>query len=114
VAALAHTSAADMGKLMSGATIEQLPDSGGRVSVHLDKGRSAGPLKTVRTRKAAHVEIVATSSQAEELHLHGYDIKLQLKPGETQSLRVHATRSGRFELETHSTHKAVLILEVLP
>ncbi len=105
--ALAQT---DMNALMGG-NVVTLADAGGEYALALPV---AGPVQRLRTRKGADVMLRISSNKAEELHLHGYDIKLKLKPGEPGAMTLKATRSGRFELETHNGHRTVLILEVMP
>ena len=55
----------------------------------------------VRVSQGDAVEIVLTSDEAAELHLHGYDLKLSLTPNIPGTLRFTAKIAGRFPLEAH-------------
>jgi hypothetical protein len=58
------------------------------------------------------VKIVGTSDVEEELHVHGYDKTLALKPGKPGSLIFTADTKGTFEVETHESGKLVAKLVV--
>jgi FtsP/CotA-like multicopper oxidase with cupredoxin domain len=55
----------------------------------------------VRVSQGEAVEIVLTSDEAAELHLHGYDLKLSLTPNMPGTLKFTAKIAGRFPLEAH-------------
>ncbi len=55
----------------------------------------------VRVSQGEAVEIVLTSDEAAELHLHGYDLKLSLTPNMPGILKFTAKIAGRFPLEAH-------------
>jgi endonuclease YncB( thermonuclease family) len=57
--------------------------------------------KVVRVVKGDTVELVFTGDEPTELHLHGYDIKLDLKANEPGKIQFPATIAGRFPLEVH-------------
>ena len=81
--------------------------------------------KVVRVVKGDTVELVFTGDEPTELHLHGYDIKLDLKANEPGKIQFTATIAGRFPLEVHRFGTAtkagrshitgpLLYVEVLP
>jgi hypothetical protein len=55
----------------------------------------------IRVSQGDPVEIVLTSDEAAELHLHGYDLKLSLAPNVPGTMRFTAKIAGRFPLEAH-------------
>ena len=55
----------------------------------------------VRVVKGDTVELVFTGDEPTELHMHGYDIKLDLKANEPGKIQFTATIAGRFPLEVH-------------
>ena len=55
----------------------------------------------VRIMKGDTVELAFTGDEPAELHLHGYDIKLDLKANEPGKIQFTATIAGRFPLEVH-------------
>ena len=73
----------------------------------------SGPA-SVRVTQGEEVIIRVTADAADEFHLHGYDLKLDLKPDQPAELRLRADRSGRFEYELHHGHTALGALEVQP
>jgi len=77
--------------------------------------------KLVRVSQGDMVELEFTSDEATELHLHGYDKLLSIRPGKSATLSFAATIAGRFPLEAHSfdgatnrSHAVLLYLEVYP
>lgn len=60
------------------------------------------------------LSLTVTSDVAEELHVHGYDKHLELKPDKAATLRFKLGRAGRFEIELHRAEKAIAVLEVRP
>lgn len=82
--------------------------------IELRDGRLAEGPEAVRVVQGQTVELTVLSDRNDELHLHGYDITLQLQANKPATLAVEATRSGRFEYEIHSSHSGVGALEVYP
>ena len=81
--------------------------------------------RTIRTTQGMDVEINFTANEAVELHLHGYDQLLTVKPGSVAVMRLHAKIAGRFAIEGHHFgsgaggtrsrgHTVLLYLEVHP
>jgi hypothetical protein len=62
-------------------------------------GKPVGGVKDVTVRKNARAVIVITSDVADELHLHGYNLKRELTPGRTERLPFRATINGTVEAE---------------
>jgi hypothetical protein len=48
------------------------------------------------------------------LHLHGYDIEKEVKPGEAATLSFDADKTGRFEIEAEGTGTKLGALVVKP
>lgn len=79
----------------------------------------------IRASQGDAVEIVLTSDEAAEVHLHGYDLLLALAPNVPATMRFTAKIAGRFPLEAHrfgaasssQRHRGagpLLYVEVLP
>lgn len=62
-------------------------------------GKPVGGVKDVTVPKNARAVIVITSDVADELHLHGYNVKRDLTPGKTARLPFRATIEGTVEAE---------------
>jgi FtsP/CotA-like multicopper oxidase with cupredoxin domain len=113
----AHTANAQTSTLPQGLLENKaidLPAAGGEIALSLNKGKVEAGLTVVRAKKGATVVIKVQSKSVDELHLHGYDLRLPLNGTSPGELRIHALKTGRFEMESHTTHRPVLILEVRP
>ena len=61
----------------------------------------------------AGLAIVMTSSDAEDYHLHGYDLEQKADAGKTSTFEFTADQTGQFDLESHITEKTLLVLVVV-
>jgi hypothetical protein len=68
----------------------------------------------MRVRQGEQVSVRIESDRKDEVHLHGYDLKAPIIPGETARLQFTADRTGRFGLELHKAHGELGTLEVYP
>jgi hypothetical protein len=98
----APTAAAD-----AGAPTEQV------YTLSIRGGQVEGPA-LIRVPRGTPLVLRITSDVADELHLHGYDLTLDLPAGQTAELRFNADIAGRFEYELHRAHAEIGALEVLP
>jgi hypothetical protein len=77
---------------------------------------TAGEVVVVDARPSVQlnsvVEVVLTSDTAEELHIHGYDLIVEVGAGETQRVRFTADIPGIFEVELEQSGTPVLDLTV--
>jgi len=73
----------------------------------------AGP-EVIEVPLNTDVRLVVNADKADELHLHGYDLALDLHPGVPAKLAFTADRSGRFEIELHGSHSVLTVLQVQP
>ncbi|MDP9143002.1 MAG: hypothetical protein M3O62_19700 [Pseudomonadota bacterium] len=73
-----------------------------------------GTAEPLQVQVGDEVELSITTSEDDELHLHGYDLALPLRAGEPGTLRFVAEHAGRFELELHHAHAELGVLEVSP
>lgn len=78
-----------------------------------DGKRVSGP-ESFRVRQGEQVTLRIDSNASDELHIHGYDLKLAIKAGEPATLQFAAARSGRFGIELHKHHSELGALEVYP
>ena len=60
------------------------------------------------------VTLRVTADKAETIHLHGYDYKFEMKPGETQTKTFKADKTGSFEVEIEDTSTHLGELDVQP
>ena len=64
--------------------------------------------------KGDRVVIVVKSDVADEVHLHGYDLTIDVSPGRTARIRFRATVPGRFEVELEKRGVQIADLTVEP
>jgi hypothetical protein len=111
--------------------------SGGSFAYAADLLRISVPIKNralanqvqrfIRVTQGDLLELVFTSDEAAALHLHGYDLHLDVEAGAPAVLQVDAKIAGRFVLEAHRfgkpagapgapahRHVELLYLEVYP
>jgi hypothetical protein len=79
-----------------------------------------GPLLTgtkvvkIRVNKGETVRFRVRSPKDEEVHIHGYDIKKNVKAGQTAKVSFKATIDGIFEIEFEGAAKQIAELRVDP
>ena len=71
------------------------------VDVSIAGGQVEPPPGRVDVRQGQTVRITVTSDEADELHVHGYDIEFELAPGQPGTVDLVADQTGLFEVETH-------------
>jgi heme/copper-type cytochrome/quinol oxidase subunit 2 len=82
------------------------------VEITIAGGQVAGGLKHVQVGVGQPVTIRITSDVAEELHVHGYDLKRELTPGAPVELTFTADIPGVFEIELEHSGLKVAELQV--
>jgi hypothetical protein len=80
----------------------------------LKKGRVASAPARLEVREGDRVILEIIADSGDELHLHGYDLRLQIVPDREARLAFVANRTGRFGLELHHAHAELGALEVYP
>ncbi len=77
----------------------------------------------VRVKEGQNVELIWRTDEKVELHLHGYDIEVDVKPDASAMMRFKAHATGRFPITAHGfgdhhgsghAEKTLLYLEVHP
>jgi hypothetical protein len=82
------------------------------VNVTVANGKVSPSGASIKVQAGQSVLITAVSDTDEELHIHGYDKELELKPGKPVSVKFTANMKGTFEVETHKSGKLVAKLVV--
>jgi len=70
--------------------------------LHIVDGKLAGGPRVVRVEQQADVRLRWTTTAPAELHLHGYDIALELAPGAMAEMAFKAHAAGRFPIHIHA------------
>jgi hypothetical protein len=84
------------------------------VEVVVQGGKPVGGAQAVRVVRGDEVVLTVRSDRADELHLHGYNMHLHLKPGTPGTLRFTAKRTGRFSAELHKSDVEIVVFEIYP
>ncbi|MFC0626619.1 cupredoxin domain-containing protein [Kribbella deserti] len=82
------------------------------IDVVIANGKVSPSGVSVKAKVGQTVRVTGTSDVEEELHIHGYEKALELKPGKPQAVTFKAETKGTFEIETHETAKLVAKLVV--
>ena len=83
------------------------------VKVGTDDFTTTKGTRVVSVPKGTSVTINMTSADAEEYHLHGYDIEQKADAGVTSTFEFTADQTGQFDLESHITENTLLVLVVV-
>jgi hypothetical protein len=87
------------------------------MELSLKEGRVIHEHDTFRVNEGDRVEIRITADENGVLHLHGYDVEIHLRAGETVAATLEAKFAGRFPITRHAGqggHRAIAYLEVYP
>ncbi|WP_020577253.1 cupredoxin domain-containing protein [Actinopolymorpha alba] len=84
------------------------------LDITIANGKVSPNAEQVKVKAGTTVRIQASGDAADEIHVHGYDKALAIKPGAASSLEFVADQTGRFEIETHETGALVYQLIVTP
>lgn len=76
------------------------PLAGEGVAFDLDHALQGGA-ETLRVEQGDQVEVRWTSDRAATLHLHGYDLELEVTPAAPARVRFEAHATGRFPVTLH-------------
>jgi hypothetical protein len=86
--------------------------AGQRIVVAVTAGQVTGDTGRVPVAVGEQVTLVVTSDVADELHVHGYDLRTALTAGTPAELSFQATVPGVFEVELHDAGTVLLTLQV--
>ena len=90
------------------------------IEVRVENRQVVAPVEAIQITEGEVIELVWTSDEAADLHLHGYDLELHLRPGEPASMVIDAHATGRFPITSHGwgvggdDHDALTYIEVYP
>jgi hypothetical protein len=69
------------------------------VRIRIKGGKAVGGIVRARVKKGRPVLVVVRSDVADEVHVHGYDVKREITAGGTVRIPFTATIPGVFEVE---------------
>lgn len=82
--------------------------------INIRNGKAVPGSTLLRASEGDEITLKIVSDRSDEIHLHGYDLRADIVPGETTTLTFTATRTGRFGMEMHRSHTELGALEVYP
>jgi hypothetical protein len=82
------------------------------ITIRIVGGKPVGGITRETVKKSALVDLVVHSDVADEVHLHGYDLHQDVKPGGTARIRFQAKIPGVFEAELENRKLQILELTV--
>lgn len=84
-------------------------------TIQIAGGKPVGGVKAIKAKKGDTVRIVVTSTDTtSEVHLHGYDIKKNLKAGGSVTYSFPASAEGIFEMELEDTATQIAKITIEP
>ncbi|NHQ93551.1 hypothetical protein [Janthinobacterium lividum] len=81
------------------AASRQLPQQ--RAALAIAQRKIAAKPPTIRVKQHDTITLDWTTDEIVNIHLHGYDQLLTVKPGETKAMRIDAAVPGRFPVSAH-------------
>lgn len=86
----------------------------GPVRISVTVGQDSGPDRVETVPLGTSVEVTLTNpTDTDNFHLHGYDIETgDIAAGTPAIISFTATQAGSFEIESHVSHEAYLVIEV--
>ena len=77
-------------------------------------GKPKGGVQRLTFSKGGTVRFKVISDVADEIHVHGYDLKKDVKAGGSVTFAFPAKIDGRFDVELEGRHEQIAQLEVTP
>jgi len=74
----------------------------------------AGKVADLRVTQGETVRFRVRSDEADEVHVHGYDLMKDVEPGQTATMSFKATITGIFEIELEHSAQQIAELRVDP
>jgi hypothetical protein len=84
------------------------------VEITIQGGKKVAGPALIKLKRGDEVVLLVHSDSADELHIHGYDIKAPIAPDQAARLHFIASRTGRFSFETHRLGLHLGVIEVYP
>jgi heme/copper-type cytochrome/quinol oxidase subunit 2 len=82
------------------------------IQVRVTGNTVQGGVRRVKVKLDSQVRLEVTADRADEVHLHGYDKKVDAQPGKPAVLEFRADTPGVFEVELEHAGQKLLELEV--
>jgi hypothetical protein len=96
----------------SGASITTAGFAGTLIQVRVRGGKVETAERRVRVARGRRVRVQVDSDQADEVHVHGYDLSKPVGPGKPATVEFTAELPGVFEVELENAKRKLFELEV--
>ncbi|MBA2361338.1 MAG: hypothetical protein H0V79_10480 [Actinobacteria bacterium] len=90
------------------------PPRPAQVRIAVEGGTPVGGVRRVTVRKGRQVVLLVTSDVSDHLHLHGYDVKRDVAPGQPARLAFRATIAGTVEAELEESGVRIAAITAKP
>ena len=90
----------------------EVSDAARTVTVEVVGGAPVGGHQRVQVDLGSVVALMVTADEADELHVHGYDILRAVSDGHPVHFAFTAEIPGVFEVELHGSGRLLVLLEV--
>jgi FtsP/CotA-like multicopper oxidase with cupredoxin domain len=74
-------------------------------SLRIKHGQVPKALRVLRVKQGDFVRLLVSTDRTATLHLHGYDIEREVKPGTVTEFAFKAYATGRFPMHLHGQHE---------
>jgi len=108
----AATSAAPTGTAATGTAASGAQASGQVISVVVAGGRVTPAPATVVVKLGETITVEVTADVADEVHVHGYDKLLPVRPGSPARVQLAAVIPGQFDVELENAKLVLFTLRV--
>ena len=95
-------------------TGETTPEKPAPPEIRIRDGKPVGGVKELEFNKGDRIQFGVTSDVADEVHVHGYDLKRDVEPGKTVSFSFEGDIDGQFEVELEERTEQIAELKVTP
>ena len=82
------------------------------VQIEVKGGDVVGGVQEITVKQGEHIRFSVTSDTADEVHVHGYDVKKDLEPGKPVPFDIPAKITGIFEVELEDAGVQIASLRV--
>ncbi|HOC12317.1 MAG TPA: hypothetical protein PLL50_04530 [Propionicimonas sp.] len=96
----------------AGASSTSAPPPPKQVTITLADGKAEPIAEKVELVKGQHLVLTITSDRADAVHVHGFDVEIEVKAGETVTRDLVMDKVGRFEVESHEPVFTLLQLQI--
>lgn len=83
-----------------------------QITVTIASGEVTPPPDRIEVDEGRVVRIVVTSDEADEIHVHGYDLSSDVEAGAAVTIEFTADMTGLFEVESHHLDAVLFHLQI--